>query len=178
MIHVFLVRRIFYGSKWTGEMAGKRLIIGVGNPDRGDDAVGRIAAKWLRGRIDDGIEILESDGEVTALIECLENNDTVYLIDAAASGRAPGSIHRFDANAGPLPQTFFALSTHGFGLAEAVELARAVHSLPSTCVIYAVEGACFAAGMPLSDAVAGAAEKVMERLLGEFQGQGQDTRQV
>jgi len=39
----------------------RRLVIGIGHPDRGDDAVGRAVARRLRARAPEGVEIL---GEV------------------------------------------------------------------------------------------------------------------
>ena len=65
---------------------GGRYIIGVGNPDRGDDGIGRSVVERLRGQVNDGIEIKALDGEVTALLDCLERADSAYLIDAVSSG--------------------------------------------------------------------------------------------
>lgn len=151
-----------------------RLVIGVGNPDRGDDGVGRVVAQSLRGRVGAGVEVLERDGEVTALLDCLERTDCAYLVDAAASGAEPGTIHRLEAHRAPLPQGLLSLSTHGFGPAEAVELARAMGSLPATCVVYAVEGAGFEAGQPLSAPVARAAGEVARRILAELDSHRQE----
>ena len=47
----------------------------------------------------------------------------VYLVDACVSGAPPGTIHRFDATAAPLPDLGSGLSTHGFGAPVAIELA-------------------------------------------------------
>jgi len=149
-------------------------IIGVGNPRRGDDAVGRVVAVQLRSQVNDDIEVLEADGEAGTLLAWLEQTASVYLIDAAAGGGVPGSIRRFDAADGPLPQVLFPLSAHGFGPGEAVELARALGTLPACCVIYAVEGESFEAGQPLSPAVAAAVAKVAERILAELAKREQD----
>ena len=48
----------------------------------------------------------------------------------------------------------FGVSTHGFGVAEGIELARALGALPPVCVVYAVEGERFETGAPISEAVA------------------------
>lgn len=146
---------------------GARLIIGVGNPDRGDDAVGRAVAQQLKGRVPEGVEVLEEEGEMTALLEHLEEADEAYLIDASASGEAPGTVRRFDAAAAPLPNAVMAVSTHGFGLAEAIEMARAMGTLPATCLVYAVEGAGFEAGEPLSEPVAAAVAQVAEKIVAD-----------
>lgn len=150
-------------------MKDKRFIIGAGNPDRGDDAIGRIVAAQLRDRIDDDrFEVMEHDGEVTGLLEYLEQAHTVIIIDAAASGAEPGTIHRFDAHEGPLPRAMFTLSTHGFGPAEAIELARAMGVLPTVCVVYAVEAATFDAGRPLSNSVMTAVHAVSKKIAAEL----------
>ena len=60
-----------------------------------------------------------------------------------------------------------AVSTHGFGLAEAIEMARAMGSLPATCIVYAVEGAGFETGEPMSEPVADAAAKVAEQIMAD-----------
>jgi len=131
-------------------------VIGIGNPDRGDDGIGRAVARWLRGRVPPTVEVLEHDGEVTVLLAALEGAAAVWLVDACVSGSPAGLVRRFDAAAAPLPQEVFGLSTHGLGLAEGVELARALDALPPRCIVYAVEGAAFDPGVPLSPAVAAA----------------------
>ena len=68
----------------------------------------------------------------------------------------------------PLPQGAFGVSTHGFGLHEAIELARALGQLPSHCVVYAIEGASFETGAPQSPLVAGAVVEVASRLSAEI----------
>jgi hydrogenase maturation protease len=92
----------------------------------------------------------------------------VFLIDACASGGSPGTIYRFDAAASPLPSGTFGLSTHGFGLAEAIELARVLDQLPPHCIVYAIEGECFATGAPLSPPVRAGIDDVVRRLLSEI----------
>lgn len=146
------------------------LIVGVGNPDRGDDAVGRLIAASLRDRVPSGVAVREDNGEMTTLLEWLEGTEKAYLVDAAASGARAGTTHRFAAHEAPLPKTLLALSTHGFGVAEAIELARAMGTLPPVCVVFAVEGEDFEAGRPVSAVVAAAVDGVVERILAEIGG--------
>jgi hydrogenase maturation protease len=70
--------------------------------------------------------------------------------------------------AAPLPQGAFNLSTHGFGLAEAIELARALDQLPPRCVVYAVEAGSVVVGAPLSPPVAAAVPAVAARIREEI----------
>ena len=142
----------------------RQIVLGIGNPERGDDAAGRAVVRLLRHMPLDGIELVEQGGEATALLACLEGATTAFVVDACTSGASPGTVQRFDVGAGPLPHAAFGLSTHGFGLAEAIELARALGQLPRRCVVYAIEGSVFDAGAPLSPVVAAAVATVAARL--------------
>jgi hydrogenase maturation protease len=146
------------------------IVIGIGNPDRGDDAAGRCVARLVRPMLPDDVRVVEQDGEATALLACLDGVRAAFLIDACASGAPAGTVHRFDAAASPLPSGAFGLSTHGFGLAEGIELARALGQLPSVCVVYAIEGACFEIGAALSPPVRESLAGVASRLRAEFTG--------
>jgi len=151
------------------DMAQPILIIGIGNAYRRDDGVGLAVARALREkRLPDGVRVMEHGGEGASLIEAWRGAEAVILIDAASSGAAPGAILRFDAAARPLPRHLLAASTtHAFGVAEAVELARALGRLPSRLLFYGVEGRDFGAGVGLSAEVAVAANEVAERVARE-----------
>jgi hydrogenase maturation protease len=148
--------------------APRCIVLGLGNPDRGDDAAGREVARRLRGGLPEGVTVAEADGEATDLLARLDDADAVYLIDACVSGAPAGTVRRIDAAREPLPPGAFGLSTHGLGPADAIELARALDRLPETCVVYAIEGAAFETGAPLSPAVAGAVEAVAGRVRDEL----------
>jgi len=143
-------------------------VLGLGNPARGDDAAGRFVARRLRVEPPVGVEIVESEGEATALLDEIDGAAAVYLVDACVSGAPPGAIHRFDATAAPLPDLGSGLSTHGFGVSVAIELARALDRLPLRCVLYAIEGGSFDLGAPLSPPVAEAVAEVVRRLRAEI----------
>jgi hydrogenase maturation protease len=143
-------------------------VIGIGNANRGDDAVGLEVAQHLRGTLPEDVEIAEQDGEAIALLQRFQGAEQTYLVDACASGAPAGIVRRYDVGVTPLPQEMFGVSTHGFGLAQAVELARALGDLPPRCVVYAIEGASFATGASLSPAVADAVIDVADRLYAEI----------
>jgi hydrogenase maturation protease len=140
------------------------LVLGIGNPDRGDDAVGCVVAGMLRDR---NVPAVEHSGEATALLAALEGADRAWLIDAARSGSRPGTIHRIDcATDAPMPQG--TMSSHGFGVAEAIGLARALGTLPPHCIVYAIEAADFSTGAAPSPAVTAAAREVAALILAEL----------
>jgi hydrogenase maturation protease len=139
------------------------LIIGIGNGDRGDDAAGLIVARRLKERLADSFTVLEQSGDGAALVGTWRGAETVIIIDAVMSGAAPGTIHRFEASAQPFPKDAFRCSTHAFGVAEAIELSRALSELPQSLVVYGIEGKNFAAGVGLSSEVEKAVGEVARR---------------
>lgn len=145
------------------------LIIGIGNEYRGDDAVGLIVARRLKDRLMDSVTVLEQGGDGVALMEAWRSAETVIVIDAVASGAAPGAIHRFDANMRPIPKNAFRCSTHAFGVAEAIELSRALDEFPRSLVVYGIEGKNFAAGVGLSPEVEKAACEAVRQVFAEAQ---------
>jgi len=146
------------------------LIVGVGNPLRGDDGVGPAVVRCLKDAGFAHARLLESKGEPAALMAAWQDADLVVLIDAAASGAAPGTIHRFDATNDPLPPALAACSSHALGLGEAIKLARALGQLPARLIVYAVEGADFAIGATLSAPVSRAVAPLLARLEAEVRG--------
>lgn len=146
----------------------RTVIIGIGNCERGDDAAGRQVARNLRDSIADDVEVHDVDGEATSLISLFDGVSSVYLIDACSSGSPAGSVFRFEAGQAPLPDREFGVSTHGFGLSAAIEIARALGQLPPRCVVYAIEGETFTAGAALSAPVAIAAVSVAQRIRAEL----------
>jgi hydrogenase maturation protease len=139
-------------------------VVGLGNPWRGDDAAGLHAARALRGRLPAAVEVLEESGEPTALLERFAGADALWLLDAVRSGSPPGTIHRLDATREELPASLFSASTHHLGLAEAVELGRALGRLPSRLLVYGVEGERFEPGEQLTPAVAAAVGELVRRV--------------
>jgi hydrogenase maturation protease len=137
-------------------------VVGIGNAWRNDDRAGLAVARLLEGTLPEGVELLEREGEPTSLIDSWEGAEAVWLVDAVSSGAEPGTVHRHDASERELPAALFRTSTHHFGLAEAVELARALGRLPEKTVVYGIEGKSFDTGETISPEVEAAAENVAE----------------
>jgi hydrogenase maturation protease len=146
-------------------MSGGRLLLGLGNPLRGDDAAGLLVARAVRERGPAGWEVRELEGEPVDLVDAWEGAELALVADAAASAGEPGRVHCFDAAEGPLPPALAGASTHVLGLAEAVELARALDRLPGRLMVCGIEAESFALGADPSPAVRAAAEGLAERLL-------------
>jgi len=145
----------------------RTVVIGVGNPYRRDDGVGSAVAELLRDL--PGVEVAQSLGETTDLMELWDGADLAILVDAilvdaVRTGPArPGRIHRLSVPAAGCG----AASTHGPGLGEAVELARVLDRLPARLVLYAVEVTDVGHGRGLSLPVAAASRRLAERIRAE-----------
>jgi hydrogenase maturation protease len=150
-------------------MEPRILVVGAGNEDRGDDGVGLLVARQLKSSLDDRVRVIEIGGKVDELQEFLSSCDTAIIIDAAKSGAMPGTIHVFDATSMPIPVAWFHRSTHTFGIAEALELARVLNRLPARVFVYGIEGNNFEFGCPLSPEVQNAGEKVAAMIIREVQ---------
>lgn len=144
------------------------LVIGVGNAYRGDDGAGIVAARKLAAQRLPGVRVMEMNGEGISLVEAWKDAPSVLLVDAVSSGAVPGTIHRFEAQAGPLPTGLEHRSSHSFGVAEAVEVARALGRLPPSLLIYGIEGGDFSPGERLSPEVEKAVGAVVQRLVADL----------
>jgi hydrogenase maturation protease len=144
------------------------LVIGVGNAYARDDGAGLAAARRLCERAGAPAVLRELTGEGTALIEAWDGADTVVLVDAVSSGAPPGTLLYLDAHAEAVPAGWFRYSTHAFGAAEAIELARVLGRLPRRLIVVGIEGARFDAGVGLSCAVARAVDEVGRRGLSDI----------
>ncbi|MDH4083276.1 MAG: hydrogenase maturation protease [Nitrospira sp.] len=142
-------------------------IIGLGNDLRGDDAVGLLTVRRLRQAIGDRAEVIEAGMVGVDLIELMKGASVVILIDAARSGKAPGSVHRLDASASPISGQVFPRSSHAIGVSEAIELARAMDVLPATVIVYGVEVGDMEVGQPLSPPLGEALDQVVKQIIQE-----------
>jgi hydrogenase maturation protease len=138
------------------------IVIGLGNEFRHDDAIGLIAARRLRQR---GVPAEEHEGDLANLMDRWKRADGLILIDAVRSGAAPGTLHRLDVSAVPLNRELLKSSTHALGLADAVELSRALGTLPARVVVFGVEVRDLGAGVGLSPEVAQALPALLEEVL-------------
>ncbi len=137
-------------------MDDRPLLIGLGAPDRGDDAVGPIVAARLRRPLGPGVRVVVGCADAMTFALALENARSVVVVDALRDGDlAVGTIRRLDLAAAPTPAGA-RVSGHGDALGGGLRLARALGTLPRVARLVGVVGADFALGAPLSAAVAAA----------------------
>ncbi len=141
-------------------------LIGVGSP-HGDDAVGLEVIRRLRelAVVQAGVELRVAQGG-QCLLDHLDGLGSLVVIDAAAGDR-PGTIHRLEWP-DPRLQRFRPASTHGLGVAEALDLAAVLGVLPSAVVVFGVEATSLEAGHGLSAPVAAVIPELIERIRAEL----------
>lgn len=140
-------------------------ILGYGNPDRGDDAAGPLVAQRLRALGVDA-SVFTLDG--LSLLQSWHDHDEVVVIDAVVTGSEPGTIFEWSACDLKLDRMQFPSSTHSFGLAEAIELGRALECLPPRLHVVGIESRDFTLGHPPSKEVAEAVGRAAQRIAESF----------
>jgi hydrogenase maturation protease len=117
----------------------------------------------------DRVTIVDEPGDATRLLRDWKSFDSVVVIDAVVSGGEPGRIYMFegeelaDLESSPLE------STHSIELKEVVGFGRALGSLPSNLIVYAIEIGHITAARDPSHAVSAAVDEVVEEI-GELLG--------
>lgn len=140
------------------------IVIGVGNRSRGDDAVGIRVVERLRG----SVRCYESDGDPSELIVLFGSDPEVIVVDAMVSGSQPGTVTTTEIALG-MPSAGVPLrsqsSTHGFGVFEALELARILGTIPARLTVIGIEGFDFTPGAELSPAMEPAVAEAADLIL-------------
>ncbi|MBP8972468.1 MAG: hydrogenase maturation protease [Anaerolineae bacterium] len=148
---------------------GDTLILGVGNPLRGDDGVGVLAVQRLLARPDlpAGVAVVDGGTAGLGLIPLIENYRRVVLVDAVLMGEPPGTVRRFAWHEARVAGHERHLSLHQSDLADALALAEALGSLPPVIIVYGVQPQHTDWEQPLSEAVARALPGLVNALIAE-----------
>ena len=116
------------------------LVLGLGNPLRGDDGAGcRVIEELMRRELPPGVELLDGGAIGLGLLDLLEGRERVILVDAAEMGRRPGEFVRFTPDDVSLVSRPDSFSFHHAGLSEALALAGALGRPLPEMVIFGVQ---------------------------------------
>ena len=139
--------------------------MGIGNLYRSDDAIGILVARKINEFKIKDISVQEHSGEGTSLMDVWNGHKRVIIIDAVSSGSSPGNILRIDASKNTIPAKYFSCSSHNFGVAEAIELARTLDQLPENILLYGIESKNFHPSEIVSPEVLKAGEIVTNEIV-------------
>lgn len=136
-------------------------VIGLGNRDRGDDALGLVVIERL---LELGVDadVIAWERPELDLLEVLHQYDRVMVVDAAHSGAPIGTLHD-DPVLAP-----GSLGSHCFGLGGVLELAEALGRLPERVDVFLLEAGGWTHGAALSPAVVAATEVLVGRIIHEL----------
>ena len=115
------------------------LVLGLGNPLLGDDAVGLKVAALVRDRLEGvpGVNVEEEEAGGLRLMERMTGYDRVVLVDAAVTGGTPGEVRRLAPDDLPTQRT---ATAHGIDLPSALVLGRQLgYPMPAEVTIVAIE---------------------------------------
>lgn len=138
-------------------------VIGCGNPDRGDDQAGLLVSERVR---EQGVQAEIHLGDPLSLLERWRSDDDVILVDAMMTGAPVGTVRTWDDRLPRLPERL-AVSSHGFDIGKAIELAQTLERLPRTLRIYGIEGRQFERGAKISSEVGRAIETLARQIAAE-----------
>ena len=141
-----------------------RIVIGVGNDLRGDDAAGWETVRRLVPS--PSLVLHEHAGDAPGLVGLWGPGDDVVIVDAVVSDDPPGTVLEIDALAGSLPAAVSWATTHGAGVAEGIELARVLGQLPRSLIVVGIVARQFELGTPMTPEVERAVDEVVRRLRG------------
>ena len=143
-------------------------VIAAGNACYGDDGVGAAVLDEIRrNETLPGVDLVDIRCDALALLDHLTADEKTIIVDAACMGLEPGAVAAFRADEARLRIRGDNLSLHGFGLAEAMALARELGRLPADLLIVGVEPACIGFDQGLSEDVRGALPRVLAVIAAE-----------
>jgi hydrogenase maturation protease len=128
------------------------LVVGIGDRTRGDDSVGPRVARLVAALRLPGVEVVEQC-EPLDLVEMMAGHDSVVIIDAVAAQGEPGRIDVWPVDALPPGRAGPVIGSHGLGVREALDLARALGCLPLRVSVVGVQGESFDTGTAMSERV-------------------------
>lgn len=147
------------------------LVIGCGNPLRGDDGVGPEVVRRLAARGVPHLRCIDAGTSGVDVVLAMRGHDEVVIVDACRSGAAAGTIREItvapDGGAVPEPDGPPHLAIHAFRWDHAVALGRSLlgGAFPRRVTAVLVEGARFEPGDALSPVTAAAVDEVVARLV-------------
>ncbi len=116
------------------------LIIGLGNPLRGDDGIGvRVIEELKTQTLPSNAQVVDGGTQGLGLVNLMEGWTRVILVDAADVGQAPGQFKRFLLDEAQLLGNSRHLSIHAAGLRDALLLAQALEILPPEVIIFGIQ---------------------------------------
>ena len=151
----------------------KVLIVGIGNPLRGDDGLAwhatQLLERELRGQ---DVEIFTCHQLTPDLAEAASRSGLLVLIDACAEGE-PGSLTVQQADL-PLPSS--STFTHDFSLSTLLNTSQSLYGRSPRATIFTIAAECFPYGSELSPRVSAAIPALVDQVRKLVSGYQKDSK--
>ena len=146
----------------------RTVVLGVGNLIMGDEGVGVRCVERLAddARLPPGVVTIDGGTSTHELLGDLEDLDLLVIVDAVATGGAPGSLVRLEGDR--IPSAFSnKLSPHQHGINDLLAHLALLDRSPRRVVLHGVTPATIALGLELSPALEAVLPALTERVLAE-----------
>ncbi|MBM3208246.1 MAG: hydrogenase maturation protease [Chlamydiae bacterium] len=140
------------------------IIIGIGNPFRGDDRAGWVAIERLAEQ-NEKLPLNKTRGDVGELVDKLGSHKKVIIIDACRSEDPAGTWKKIDAIKDQMPSEAPVTSTHGATLSQVIEMAKNLDRMPEELTIFAISGKDYDLDESLTNDVDKAISAVIQEIL-------------
>ena len=143
-------------------------IFAVGNSFYGDDGIGAAVLERIRvSGAFPGAKLIDIQTDALALVDELSPGEWNVVVDAADMGLEPGDAQGFRPAEVRMKIRTDHLSLHGFGLAEAFDLADRLGRMPADVLIVGVQPERIAINRGLTEKVAAAVPEVVSIIKAE-----------
>lgn len=149
----------------------KTLVLAVGRWQRGDDAAALLLAREVQDELPPDVDLRVSGGDVVELLDCFSRYPAVVIVDAFAADGELLEPRIIEPSTDDLPLDS-GCSSHGLGVAEAVDMARRLDCLPDRLLLLAIPGSDFGIGHEPGEAMRQRVRQAKAMLLDLLAGEG------
>ncbi len=147
-------------------------IVGVGNTLMGDDGIGPAAIDALSERgVPAGVQLYDAGLAVADVLSALDPAEKLIVIDALRAGGQPGSVYKTRLDDASFQEGTLSecLSLHEISVLPALGIEALTGREFRDVTVFGVEPAAVDWSRPLSPAVAGTMDKLIEQVLLDVQ---------
>ncbi|MGA1979934.1 MAG: HyaD/HybD family hydrogenase maturation endopeptidase [Sedimentisphaerales bacterium] len=153
------------------------LVLGLGNILLKDEGIGvHIAHQLQKQELLDNVEVIDGGTAAMDMLLSQEGLEKLVVIDAIKAGRKPGTIYKARLKAGEMDKLArifccdkdLKISSHQFGLIDALAAAQMCNRAPREIVIIGVEPKEINYGMELTEQVSRKVPEIIKMVLEEF----------
>jgi len=155
------------------QSAYKTLVLGVGNKLMSDEGIGvhaveRLAAEYV---LPQEVQVLDGGTLGLDLLYYLEGAENLLIVDAAETGKEPGTMIRLADDEVPAFMSI-KISPHQMGVPDMLAAAKLKDIYPKRLVLWGIQPEQIRLGLDLSPTLASKADSLVEHLAEELRGWG------